>query len=107
MSELWQILITVISASGIIGTIVTVIVKKTIDHEYDKQERREALRDENMFLMMERVDNCAEMTHMMARKLHDAGVINGDLEELDTKNKKLNDKYEGNLRNLAMEVLRR
>ena len=54
---------------------------------------------------MSRIDNTAEMTHMMARKLHDAGVINGDLQELDAKYKELNEKYDNHMRKLAIEVL--
>jgi len=47
------------------------------------------------------------MTHLMAKKLHDAGVINGDLKELDEKNKRLNEKYNDHMKKLAAEVLRR
>ena len=107
MSEIWQIIITAVSASGIVSMIVTTVIKKQLDKQYEAQEKRERLRDENQFLMMGRVDNAAEMTHLMAKKMHDAGIINGDLEELDSKNKKLNDKYNEHLRNLALEVLNR
>ena len=107
MSELWQIIITAVSASGVVSIIITTVIKKQLDKQYEAHEKREKLRDENQFLMMERVDNCAEMTHLMAKKMHDAGIINGDLEELDSKNKKLNDKYNDHLRNLALEVLNR
>lgn len=107
MNEIWQYIITGIGASGVVSIILTSVIKRSLEKQYAEQDRREKLRDENMFLMMERVDNCAEMTHMMAQKLHDAGIINGGLKELDDKNKKLNDKYNENLRNLALEVLQR
>ena len=105
MSELAQMIVAAIGASGIVSVIITTIIKRQMDKQYAEQERREKLRDDNMFLMMERMDNCAEMTHLMAKKLHDAGVINGDLEELDEKNKELNGKYNDHLRSLALEVL--
>lgn len=105
MNAVWQTILTVIGASGVVGTIITAMVKKQMDKQYAAMEKREKLRDDNLFLMMQRVDNCAEMTHMMAKKLHDAGVINGDLEELDSKNKELNDRYNDHLRSLALEVL--
>ena len=105
MSEIWQMIVAAIGASGIVGVILTLIVTRLINRQFAKQDQREKLRDNNMFLMMERVDNCAEMTHLMAKKLHDAGIINGDLEELDNRNKELNGKYEDHLRNLALEVL--
>jgi hypothetical protein len=104
-NEILQWVITVVGASGIVGTIITAVIKKQLEKQYEVMERREKLRDDNMFLMMERVDNCAEMTHMMAKKLHDAGIINGDLQELDDKNKELNGKYNDHLRSLALEVL--
>lgn len=105
MENLWQIIITAVGASGVVGAIITTMIKKQMDKQYAHQEKREKLRDENLFLMMERVDNSAEMTHLMAKKLHDAGIINGDLEELDERNKKLNEKYNDHLRSLALEVL--
>ena len=104
-NEILQWVVTVVGASGIVGTIITAVIKKQLEKQYEVMERREKLRDDNMFLMMERVDNCAEMTHMMAKKLHDAGIINGDLQELDDKNKELNGKYNDHLRSLALEVL--
>ena len=105
MSELAQMIAAAIGASGIVSVVITTIIKRQMEKQYAEQERREKLRDDNMFLMMERMDNCAEMTHLMAKKLHDAGVINGDLEELDEKNKELNGKYNDHLRSLALEVL--
>lgn len=104
-NEILQWIVAVVGASGIVGTIITAVIKKQLEKQYEVMERREKLRDDNMFLMMERVDNCAEMTHMMAKKLHDAGIINGDLQELDDKNKELNGKYNDHLRSLALEVL--
>ena len=57
------------------------------------------------FLMMERIDNLSDTTHLMAKKLHDAGIINGDLAELDDKYKGLDAKYHDNLRRMALDVL--
>lgn len=64
-----------------------------------KQEREEAERLQ--YLQMQRMDKLSEMTHLMAKKLHDQGVINGDLEALDQKYKKLDDEYEEEVRRLA------
>lgn len=76
-----------------------------MDKHYAEVDAREKIRDENQLLMMARVDNCAEMTHLTARKLHDAGIINGDLDALDRKNKELNERYENHMRTLALKVL--
>lgn len=105
MDNLTEIILAVLGSTSIVSVIVTTYIKNQMDKQQKAQEKRERLRDENQFLMMERVDNCAEMTHLTAQKLHDAGIINGDLEELDKKNKKLNERYNENLKNLAMEVL--
>ena len=105
MSSLVQTILAAVGASGIVGLITTLIVTRVIQKSFDRQDRREKLRDENQFLMMKRLDNVADMTHLMANKLHEAGTINGDLEELDNKYKELNDEYSENIRRLAFEVL--
>ena len=111
MTPLWQTVLTILGSivgtSGIMYFVMTKIVSRKMDKYYADEDERDRLIEENMFLMMERVDNAAEMTHMMAAKLHDAGIINGGLKELDDKNKELNDKYEKNLKQLARKVLSR
>lgn len=72
--------------------------KREIDAQNKKAE-------EMQFLMMERIDNLSDTTHLMAKKLHDAGIINGDLEELDDKYKGLDAQYHESLKRLALEVL--
>ena len=54
------------------------------------------------FLMMQRMDKLSEMTHLMAQKLHEKQIINGDLESLDQKYKELDDEYEKEVRRLAL-----
>lgn len=105
MDNLVQLLIAVLGSSSIIGIIITTAVKKQMDKLYDQQNRREELRDENNLLMMSRMDNVSDMTHLMAKKLHDAGIINGDLKELNDKYKELDSKYDKNIKKLALEVL--
>ena len=55
--------------------------------------------------MMERIDSLSDMTQLMARKLHDAGIINGDLEDMNQKYQGLNNNYERELKRLALDVL--
>ena len=79
----------------------------------DKREKEYAARKEELrrqqkqnadiqFLMMQRLDKLSEMTHLMAQKLHDQGVINGDLEKLDQKYKELDALYEEEVMRLAL-----
>lgn len=70
--------------------------------EIDEAQKRNT---DLQFLMLERMDNLSETTHLMAKKLHDAGIINGDLEELDDKYKGLDAKYHDSIKRLALEVL--
>lgn len=105
MDNLVQIIIAVLGSSSIVGVIITTAVKNQMDKQYDQQNRREELRDENNLLMMSRMDGVSELTHLMSKKLHDAGIINGDLKELDEKYKELESKYDKNIKQIALEVL--
>ena len=69
--------------------------------EQRKQQRQNA---DIQFLMMQRLDKLSEMTHLMAQKLHDKGVINGDLEKLDNKYQELDALYEEEVKRLALIV---
>ena len=71
-------------------------------HEQDEQQKRNV---ETQFLMMDRIDSLSDMTQLMAKKLHDAGIINGDLEVMHNKYQGLNDEYEKTLKHLATEGL--
>ena len=105
MAEIWQMVLTVIVSSGIVGAIVAAVINQQVAKQYAERSYVDKLRDENELLMMSRVDNAAEMTHLMAKKLHDAGIINGDLKELDQRNAELNEKYENNMKQLARKIL--
>ena len=105
MSPIIQTLLTTIGATGICTLIFNSIVQRSMNKTYAKIDNREELRKENDLLMMARMDAIADMTHLMAKKLHDAGIINGDLEELNRKYKELDAKYDGNIKRLALEVL--
>lgn len=105
MSAIWQVVAAGLGATGIFTLIFTSIVTRLMNRQYAKQDRREQLRNENQLLMMARMDNQSEMIHLMAKKLHDAGIINGDLEELDVKYKDLEGKYNVHMQKLALEVL--
>ena len=107
MNNIWQIVVAALGASGIFGLIYSSIINRTMNKIYKQQDNRESLRDDNMFLMMSRMDSIADMTHLMASKLHDAGIINGDLEELDRKYQELENQYDKNLKKLALDTLKK
>ena len=105
MDDIAKMILAAIGASGIVSLVLTMVITRKINQGFAEIDRREKLRDENQLLMMDRVDNSAQMTHLIAQKLHDAGIINGDLKELDEENKRLNRKYNENIKQLAFEVL--
>lgn len=76
------------------------------EREHAERKREQERQQENnlrlQFLMMQRMDKISEMTHLMAKKLHDQGVINGDLEALDNKYRELDEEYEREVRRLAL-----
>ena len=105
MDDIVKMVLAAIGASGIVSLVLTMVITRKINQGFAEIDRKEKLRDENQLLMMDRVDNSAQMTHLIAQKLHDAGIINGDLKELDEENKRLNRKYNENIKQLAFEVL--
>jgi len=68
----------------------------------EEQRRQQKQNADIQFLMMQRLDKLSEMVHLMAQKLHDQGVINGDLEKLDNKYKELDALYEEEVKRLAL-----
>lgn len=76
------------------------------EREYTDRKREldeEAKRNIDIqYLLMKRIDKLSEMTHLMAVKLHDKHIINGDLETLDKKYKELDAEYEEEVKRLAL-----
>lgn len=70
--------------------------------QLDAQQKKNT---EIQFLMMERIDSLSDLTQMMAKKLHDAGIINGDLDHMNQKYEGLNSDYERSIKSLALKVL--
>lgn len=59
------------------------------------------------YLLMQRMDKLSEMTHLMATKLHEKKIINGDLKTLDEKYKELDAEYEEEVKRLALMYSKR
>ena len=59
------------------------------------------------YLLMQRIDKLSEMTHLMAIRLHEKKIINGDLQALDKKYKELDDEYEEEVKRLALMYSKR
>ena len=100
-------LIQIICASGIVGTVLTLVVTRIVNSQLDAIKKLQQTKTENDFLLWTKIDKQGELTCLMAEKMHDAGIINGDLEELKREYKKADEDYDKHLKRLAAEVMRR
>jgi len=78
-----------------------------VNNQLDQVKALQQKKTENDFLMWMKIDKLGDMTELMANKLHEAGVINGDLEDLERKYKEADEKYEEHIHQLAAAVLRK
>lgn len=103
MNAIWQW----IGASGILLTILTLIITKIVNNLSDQLKKLQQTKTDNDFLLWTKIDKMGDMMVLMANKLHEAGIINGDLEGLKQEYRQADAKYNDNVRRLAAEVLRK
>lgn len=103
MSQLMQI----ICASGIVGTVLTLIVTRAVNNQLDQIKQMQKTKTESDFLLWTKIDKMGDLSLLMAKKMHEAGIINGDLEQVKQQYKEADANYEDHIRHLAAEVLRR
>lgn len=103
MSQVMQM----ICASGVITTVMTLIITRLVNRQFDQIRKWQDAKQENELLMMIKMDKLGKLTQLMAKRLHDVGIINGDLEELQKEYKAADEDYERNIKKLAAEVLRK
>ena len=95
-----------ITASGILMTVMTVVVTKIVNRRFDEMERREKDRARLEKIMICRTDKMSGMVELMADKLHEQGIINGDLEQLRQAYAVTDREYEEYLRELLARQMR-
>ena len=103
MSQILQ----VICASGLIGTVITLIVTRAVNSQLDQLKEFQKTKTESDFLLWTKIDKMGDLIELMAAKLHEAGVINGDLEEVKKEYRTADKNYDDHVRHLAAEVLRK
>lgn len=103
MSQVMQI----ICASGLIGTVITLIVTRFVNDQLDQIKQMQKTKTDSDFLLWSKIDKMGDLTLLMAKRMHEAGIINGDLEQVKQQYKEADAKYEDHIRHLAAEVLRR
>lgn len=102
MQTVWQY----ITASGVLVVAMTAIVTKVVNRRFDEMERREADRARLEKIMICRTDKMSGMVELMADKLHEHGIINGDLEALRQAYAATDREYEEYLRELLARQMR-
>lgn len=103
MSSLWQMILT----SGLFSLLMTLVVTWVVNSGFKKIERWQKMKTDETFLMMNKMDKMGDLTVLMANKLHEAGIINGDLEEVKKEYKAADSEYERHIKQLAAEILKR
>jgi len=112
--SIWSILRTIVEL--VVIPLFLFYIQRQIKSRDDKREaeyhanklaqaEQQKKNTDIQFLMMQRIDSLSDLTQMMAKKLHDAGVINGDLEHMNQKYDGLNTDYEKSIKTLALKVL--
>ena len=102
MATVWQY----ITASGVLVVAMTAIVTKVVNQRFDEMERREKDRARLEKIMICRTDKMSGMVELMADKLHEQGIINGDLEQLRQAYAVTDREYEEYLRELLARQMR-
>ena len=102
MQTVWQY----ITASGVLVVAMTAIVTKVVNRRFDEMERREKDRARLEKIMICRTDKMSGMVELMADKLHERGIINGDLEALRQAYAVTDREYEEYLRELLARQMR-
>ena len=102
MQAVWQY----ITASGVLVVAMTAIVTKVVNQRFDEMERREKDRARLEKIMICRTDKMSGMVELMADKLHERGIINGDLEALRQAYAVTDREYEEYLRELLARQMR-
>ena len=102
MQTVWQY----ITASGVLVVAMTAIVTKVVNQRFDEMERREKDRARLEKIMICRTDKMSGMVELMADKLHERGIINGDLEALRQAYAVTDREYEEYLRELLARQMR-
>lgn len=99
--------VQVICASGIFTTIMTLILTRIVNRQFDQMKKWQESKKTNDFLLWTKIDKLGQMTNLMANKLHEAGIINGDLKELYQEYRTADQKYNDNLKEMAAEIMRK
>lgn len=87
---IWKLIIS----SGVLGLVGSLVVSRLVSGKMDRLKRDRDSEKEERYLMMCMLRKSVDMTQLMAQKLHDAGIINGDLEALNRASEDAEKKYE-------------
>ena len=103
MSEFWQAVLT----SGVFTLVITLVITRIFNKGFSKIDAWQQKKTDETFLMMTKMDKMGDLTILMANKLHEAGIINGDLEEIKKEYKAADKEYDKHIKKLAAEILKK
>lgn len=82
-------------------------MKNIVNNQLEAVKKFQQTKTDNDFLLWAKIDKLGDLTCLMAEKMHEAGIINGDLEQVKRKYKEADEDYEKNIHKLAAEIMRR
>ena len=80
---------------------------RAVNSQLDAIKKLQQTKTDNDFLLWTKIDKQGDLVLLMANKMHEAGIINGDLENVKQEYKAADAEYEKHVRKLAAEVLRK
>ena len=86
---IWKLIIS----SGVLGLVGSLVVSRLVNSRLDGLKHDREAEKEERYLMMVLLRKSVDLTQLMAKKLHDAGVINGDLEALNAASLEAEERY--------------
>ncbi len=94
--------IQIIASSGVVGLIVTLSVNRIVTRMFDNFENQKKQQQKLEKILVTKLDKLSVIVELMARKLHDAGVINGDLEKVQKDYAEIDEMYDEFIRDIIV-----
>lgn len=95
-----------ILGGGLVIAIVSLVVTRAVNRRFDMMEQRRENQIRLEKFLLTKTDELAELVELMALKLHEKGVINGDLEETRQRYLSSDREYEDWLREMLSRQLK-
>lgn len=95
-------IIQIIASSGVVGIIVSLTVNRVVTKMFENFENQKKQQQKLEKILVTRLDKLSVFVELMAQKLHDAGVINGDLEKVRSDYAEIDEMYDEFIRDIMV-----